>query len=115
VKGDDKSAQLKNIVSSLQAELVLGTESWLNDQVNSAEVHPEGYTVFRRDRQRGSGGGVLILVSSKFDSSEPKELQVPTETDCEVIWVKVKIKETKTHESMRRDYTVHDHSDIYNS
>jgi hypothetical protein len=55
----------------LQAELVLGTESWLNDQVNSAVVFPEGYTVFRRDRQRGSGGGVFILVSSKFDSSEP--------------------------------------------
>jgi hypothetical protein len=63
VKGDGKPAQLKNIVSSLQADLVLGTESWLSDQVNSAEVFPDGYTVFRRDRHRSSGGGVFILVS----------------------------------------------------
>ena len=38
------------------------------------------------------GGGVFLLVSKQFDSSEPEELKVDDNTDCELVWAKVKTK-----------------------
>jgi hypothetical protein len=95
VKGDGKPALLKHLVSSLQADIVIGSESWLNKNIASAEVFPDGFNVYRRDRPQDGAGGVFLLVSSKFDSSEPEELRIPEEEDCELVWAKVKVKGTK--------------------
>ena len=46
---------------------------------------------YRRDRPGGTGGGVFLLVSKQFDSSEPEELKVDNITYCEMVWAKVKI------------------------
>ena len=53
---------------------------------------PDGFNVYRRDRPGGTGGGVFLLVSKQFDSSEPEELKVDNNTDWEMVWAKVKIQ-----------------------
>ena len=38
------------------------------------------------------GGGVFLLVSKQSDSSESEELKVDDNSDCQLVWAKVKIK-----------------------
>ena len=89
-----KPAQLKNIVSSLNADVIIGIESWLNSTIKSGEVFPDGFNSYRRDRPDSKGGGVFILVSQQYDSHQMEELIVDSSSDCEVVWVKVKVKGT---------------------
>ena len=92
VKANGKPAQLKNIISSLQTDVIIGNESWLNPSIKSAEVFPDGFNSYRRDRPDGKRGGVFILVSQQYDRHQPEELIVDSSSDCEVVWVKVKVK-----------------------
>ena len=92
VKANGKPAQLKNIVSSLCADVIIGNESWLNSTVKSGDDFPDSLNSYRRDRADSKGGGVFILVSQQYDSHQPEELIVDSSSDCEVVWVKVKVK-----------------------
>ena len=60
VKANGKPAHLKNIVLSLHADVIIGNESWLNPSIKSAEVFPDGFNSYRRDRPDGKRGGVFI-------------------------------------------------------
>ena len=40
----------------------------------------------------GRGGGVFLLVSQLYESHQPEELFVEASSDCEAVWVKVKIQ-----------------------
>lgn len=44
IKSDGKPSQLRNLVSSIQADIVIGTESWLNPTIRNAEVFQKGLT-----------------------------------------------------------------------
>ena len=92
VKASGKPAQLKNLVSSRQADVVIGSESWLNSSIKSSEVFPDGFNAYRRDRPDGCGGGVFLLVSQQYESPQPEELTVDSNVDCEAVWVKVKVQ-----------------------
>jgi hypothetical protein len=66
------------------------TESKLCDGVNSSEIFPSEYFIFRRDRNKknsnkDSGGGVLIAIK---DSLECEEVKSPE--NLEQICVKIK-------------------------
>ena len=78
-------------MSSLQADVIIYSESWLNPGIKSSEIFTDNFKCFRRDRPNGAGGGVFLLVSQQFESSEPEELRVDSGTDCEVVWAKVKV------------------------
>ena len=86
----EKRPQLENILESTQADIVLGTESWLNSQHLSTAIFPKGFKVYRKDRVNRAGGGVFIMVSEKFISSEPEELKVDAHY-CEMVRVHVQI------------------------
>ena len=92
IKSRGKPAQLKNMITSLQADIIIGSESWLNPSIKSSEVFLDGFNCYPRDRPGGTGGGVFLLVSKQFDSSEPEDLNVDNNTDCEMVWAKVKIQ-----------------------
>ena len=64
--------------------LVIGTESWLSEEINNAEVFRDGYIVFRRDRF-SRGGGVFICVKNYIDC---RELWV--DEDFEIIPIEIK-------------------------
>ena len=50
IKSQDKPAQLSNITTSSQADIAIGTESWLNPSVNSPDVFPPNVKWYRKDR-----------------------------------------------------------------
>jgi hypothetical protein len=43
IKSPGKPAQLSNIIESSQANIVIGTQSWLKPSVNSPEVFPPNF------------------------------------------------------------------------
>ena len=92
VKTSSKPAQLMNLITSLQADIVTGSESWLNPGIKSSEVFPDSFSRYRRNRPGAVGGVVFLLVSKQYDSSEPEELKVGDSIDCELVWAKVKVK-----------------------
>ena len=92
VKVSRKPAQLKNLVSSLQADVVIGSESWLNSSIKSSEVFPVGFNAYRRDWPYDRRGGVFLLVYQQYESHQPVELTIDSNVDCEAVWVKVKVQ-----------------------
>ena len=83
----DKKPELENLIETSQADIFLGTESWLRDDHPSTSIDPKGFKVYRKDRRNLTGGGVFILVAEKLISSEPEEMKV--ECSCELIWAHV--------------------------
>ena len=67
----------------------MGTKSWLQPDISSIEIFPEGYQIFRADRKSKAsrGGGVLVLVRNGLICSEQPQFK----TKCELIWVKLEI------------------------
>ena len=79
----------KNLLSS-SFSVVLGTETSWDEGIKSEEVFGSDFNVFRDDRnlqlsQRKSGGGVVIAVSSKFNSELINSSKVK---EFEHVWVK---------------------------
>ena len=87
-----KKPQLESLAEATQADVIIGCESWLDGSIQSNEVFPAGYTAYRRDRSSGNHGGVFILVSSRYESSQPAELEPSPGSESEMVWVQVKIK-----------------------
>ena len=52
------------------SDVIVGTETWLKDLVNSSEILPSNYTVYRKDRPVSAKGfahcGVLIAVKNNL-------------------------------------------------
>ena len=93
MKTPGKPAQLQTIIESTQADIVIGSALWLNPSISSSEVFPGNYISYRNDRSDGKGGGVFLLVSSKYESQVPEELKAGE--DCELGLAKVKIQGSK--------------------
>lgn len=78
-------------------DVIIGTETWLDDSIGDGELFDSRYNVYRRDRASTihsgkRGGGVLIAVLKSIDSARISQW----ETDTENLWVRLKtIKEKK--------------------
>ena len=64
----NKHAELEALLHIQNLDLLIGTESYLNETVMSSEVFSPQYNTYRHDRNR-HGGGVFILVRSDIPSS----------------------------------------------
>ena len=75
-------------------DIIVGTETWLTAEIHDNEIFlPElGYTVYMRDRIGKRGGGVIILVNSKFTSVLRSEFN----TNCENLWVQLNLTGAKS-------------------
>ena len=93
IKSPGKPAQLQTLIQFTNADIVIGSESWLNPSISSSEVFPPDFTCYRNDRSSGKCGGVFLLVSNQFDSYEPEELKAGDE--CELVWAKLKVQGSK--------------------
>jgi hypothetical protein len=87
-------SDLEQIINSTKPDIITGTETWLNPSVPLNELFPPNmYNVYGRNRpQDGNGdnanhGGVLIVISKEFISSEINELQ----TDCKIVCAEINI------------------------
>lgn len=77
-------------------DIIVGTETWLDDSVYDDELFSNNYYVYRRDRQSTSlagkyGGGVLVAVSIKYHSKRMFHF----ESTGEDLWISVKISTDK--------------------
>ena len=73
----NKFDEFQILVEERKPDVVGITESWLNDDISTAEVHIPGYAVYRQDRPdtfRGIGGGVLLYVRSNLNSIEKEDI-----------------------------------------
>ena len=64
-------------------------ETFLGEDINDSGFG-EGYSVFRRDRDR-HGGGVMLLVREDIPAIRRQDLK----TNCEVFWVKLLLVPSK--------------------
>ena len=53
----NKTAELGNFISVSDPDILIGTETWLNQTITDNEIFPPGYSLLRKDRQDGYGGG----------------------------------------------------------
>ncbi|XP_055604965.1 uncharacterized protein LOC129753190 [Uranotaenia lowii] len=70
-------------------DVIVLTETWLNDEIFSQQLFGDVYDVYRNDRDalttgKRRGGGVLIAVANRWNS-----LQVSIHTDLEMLWAKI--------------------------
>ena len=86
-----KRAETLILLDSTKPDIILATETWLNENITNQEVIPEDYSVYRRDRNT-RGGGVLIAVRKDLKSYAVPELS----TDCEIVWAAVRLTGRKT-------------------
>ena len=58
----NKTAAHEVYMSSKNMDIIFGTESWINSDILDAEIFPQNFLVFRKDREyKRGGGGVFIL------------------------------------------------------
>jgi hypothetical protein len=63
---------------SYNPEIIIGTETWLNDSVHNSEIFPPNYNIYRRDRRDGFG---RVLIAVKADIvSEHLDVKINTES-----------------------------------
>ena len=90
---NNKISELHTFVSATDPDVLLGTESWLKPDTLSCEIFPEGYNVYRKDRdmvQKSNGGGVFILIRKEYASCE-----ININTTCELLFVELKLADQK--------------------
>ena len=95
-----KSGEFQAALQYIKPDIVFGTESWLrghkpgkppsSDAIKSCEVFPPDYNVFRNDRN-SFGGGVFVMTHNSLIVEEQPEFV----TNCEIIWVRIKLQGRK--------------------
>ena len=89
----NKASALAVTLENYHPDIVFGTETHLNVSINSSEIFPPNYAVFRKDRDIGtSGGGVLVAIRSDLIATH----RIDLDTDCEIVWVTIKIQGSKS-------------------
>ena len=82
----NKQAELEAFLSTHNIDILLGSESHLENTILNSEIFPNSYNIYRKDRNR-HGGGVFILIRDTFSTSE-----ITLESPLEIVWIKVHIK-----------------------
>jgi hypothetical protein len=78
-----------NLVDTYNPDIIIGTESWLRQEIGNTEIFRADFTTFRRDRH-ARGGGVFICVKNNIACSE-----LWVDDDFEIIAVEVKDSDHK--------------------
>lgn len=93
----NKVEELELVVEQTDADIIVLTETWMDDSVPQQACIPEGYSIIRKDRGsafkqkygRNKGGGIAILHKEYIKVERKKYL---TDNIEEILWVHVKIK-----------------------
>ena len=78
-----KKDSFTELIQTQSPHFIASTESWLNPTINSSEIFPPNYQIFRKDRSDGYGG-VFFACHNTLNCS-----QVTITQDCEVVVCKI--------------------------
>ena len=81
--------ELSNIASECDTDIIIGTETWLDESIKNSELLLDDYDIFRRDRPT-RGGGVLLAIKKSLLSEH-----ISTSETTETISCKIKLKGSK--------------------
>jgi hypothetical protein len=60
----NKAIEFWNFVDTYNPDVIIGTESWLKEEISNAQVLRADFTTFGRDRSaRGGGGGFICIIN----------------------------------------------------
>jgi hypothetical protein len=85
----NKALVFWDLVDRYNADIIIGTESWLREEIGDTEIFRADFTTFRRDRH-ARGGGVFICVKNNIACSE-----LWVDDEFEMIAVEVKGNDPK--------------------
>ena len=85
----NKVLEFWNLIETHNPDVVIGTESWLHEEINNAELFRDDYITFRRDRC-SRGGGVFICVKNHIVCRE-----LWMDEDYEMIAIEIKSRNLK--------------------
>jgi hypothetical protein len=87
LNSDKKKVDLHELIETHKPNIILGTESHLDNTIASNEVFPYQFkNTYRKDRKLGEGG-VFLAVDCTYITSE-----ITPSTNCETVWCKVSIQ-----------------------
>jgi len=90
-----KMDELRYMVQKEEFTIIGICETWANESVNDAELHIDGYTLFRKDRVSESqcrGGGVALYIKDTLRSRLSDKLN--TSNFGESIWCTIDLADT---------------------
>jgi len=91
----NKKGEIQNLIDTHDPDVICATETWLSKEHKDGEICfglLDNYDVHRHDRASRQGGGVLIATKKDLQA----EYQPNLETDCESIWISIKLQAAKT-------------------
>ena len=91
IVSQSKAGQFISLVTTEDPDIIIGTESKLDNTIANGEVFPQNYCVLRKDRQKG-GGGVFLAIRDTFLFSERKDLN----SDCETIFAEIQLQNNQS-------------------
>ena len=71
----NKKGPLYNLIDSTTPDIIIATETWLDNRVADSEFFNSQFTVHRRDRGTSAHGGVIVAVNSDYISSREEYLK----------------------------------------
>lgn len=80
----NKLSSFHSFIYSSDYKIYAITETWLNESFSSREIFPPVYNVYRYDRKKRRGGGVLLAIHTSLPSS-----LISTPLDLELVCVKL--------------------------
>lgn len=84
----NKTADTKVLIDEYDPDIVQGVETWLSEDISSAEVFSDSYDVFRKDRQVGIHGGILVACKKDLILTRKEEFEV----ESELLWSQLELK-----------------------
>lgn len=79
-------------VTYLKYDIITLSETWLNNSIDDRIISLKGYTLFRRDRISGRGGGLAAFIKNKFRVVTINNLP---QTQSEQLWLSVSMNNKK--------------------
>ena len=69
------------------------SESWATEFINDAELHIEGYNMYRKDRKGARGGGLILYTKNNIRAGVNEEFS--NEEFAESIWCNVELNKQR--------------------
>ena len=86
----NKVVETQVLIEDVDPDIIVGTETWLSNDILSSEVLPTNYNVFRRDRN-DSHGGVLLAVKNDLVCTP-----IYTSKNSELLAIKLQVSKSRS-------------------